>query len=154
MNLWINQARESLDRIIEKSNILLVNDEEARQLTGEISLSKAAKALRSRGPKIIIIKRGEHGSSVHGPQRMFYAPAYPIDEVVDPTGAGDTFAGALMGYLSREDSDDFHHVCQGVIHGTVMASFCVEDFSLNRLVTATEEEIQSRLGVMREIVRC
>lgn len=153
MNLWINVAREPLDRIIERSDILLVNDEEARQLTEEISLTKAARVLQSRGPKVIIIKRGEHGASVHGEGRMFYAPAYPIEEVADPTGAGDTFAGALMGYLAEKNSVEFDDVCQGVIQGTVLASFCVEDFSLNRLVTATEKEIGARLERLKEIVR-
>jgi len=154
MNLWINTAREALDRVIEKSDILLVNDEEARMLTGEISLNKAAKTLRARGPRIVIIKRGEHGASVHGEGRLFCVPAYPLDEVIDPTGAGDTFAGALMGYLARGNAFEFEPVCRGVLQGTVLASFSVEDFSLDRLTKVTNEEIGQRLEELSQMVRC
>lgn len=152
MNLWINTAREALDRVIERSHILLLNDEEARMLSGESSLPKAAKILQERGPRIIIIKRGEHGASVHGPGQMFFAPAFPIDNVVDPTGAGDTFAGALMGYLAQKEAMDFDSVCRGVINGAVLASFCVEDFSLNQLIKAQQEEVQERMNILADIV--
>ncbi len=154
MNLWINTAREALDQVIERTNLLLINDQEARMLSSEFSLPRAAKVIQERGPQVIVIKRGEHGASVHSGGRVFYAPAYPVEAVVDPTGAGDTFAGALMGYLARQDSVEFEEVCRGVIQGTVLASFAVEAFSLQALVEARPEEVEHRVNTLAEMVRC
>lgn len=153
MNLWIKTARQALDRVIERTDLLLINDEEARMLSGEVSLTRAARAVQARGPRVVVIKRGEHGASVHGPDGVFYAPAYPVETVVDPTGAGDTFAGALMGYLASRDSADFDQIRRGVVHGTVLASFAVEAFSLDGLVAARPEEIEQRMNVLAEMVR-
>lgn len=153
MNLWIKTARKALDQVIERTDLLLINDEEARMLSGEVSLTQAARAVQSRGPGVVVIKRGEHGASVHGPDGLFYAPAYPVEAVVDPTGAGDTFAGALMGYLADQDSVEFGDICHGVVQGTVLASFAVEAFSLDALVAAQPKEIAQRMNALAKMVR-
>ncbi len=153
MNLWINIAHDDLCKAISRTRVLFVNDEEARLLTGEISLTRAARKLQEMGPEILIIKRGEHGASVHSPDRLFYAPAFPLEKVLDVTGAGDTFAGALMGTLAGQEKLDFPRVCEGVLRGAVLASFCVEDFSLDRLVKVTRDEFDERFKLIRQMIR-
>lgn len=153
MNLWINIARDELEQVIKRTNILIINDEEARMLTEVISLHKAARMLQEMGPEIIIIKRGEHGASVHGKDRLFFAPAYPLDDVTDTTGAGDTFAGAMMGYLTQQNSDRYEDVCRGVLNGSVLASFAVEGFSLKRLAESTATELEERMNILGQMVR-
>jgi len=153
MNLWIKTARRGLNQVIEKIDLLLINDEEARMLSGEVALPLAARAIQAQGPRVVIIKRGEHGASVHTPDGVFYVPAYPVEAIVDPTGAGDTFAGALMGFLASRDSVEFSDLCQGVVQGAVLASFAVETFSLEGLVAARPQEIEQRAQTLARMVR-
>ena len=145
MNFWMDVAMDSLIEVIKKVDVLTINDEEARQLSGEYSLVDAARVIRKMGPDILIIKKGEHGALMFYGDELFYAPALPLALVKDPTGAGDTFAGGLMGYLEKTDDISFENMKRAVIHGSVMASFCVEDFSLNRLRELSEIDIQERL---------
>jgi len=153
MNLWINIARKELDQVIRRVDLLFVNDEEARMLTGEISLSRAAKAIQNMGPKMVIIKRGEHGATLHSGEQVFFVPALPLDEVADPTGAGDTFAGALMGYVAGQNDHRFEQLCRGLTHGAVLASYCVEDFSLNQLLKVDHPQIQKRLDQLLAMIK-
>jgi len=153
MNLWIKTARRALNQVIERTDLLLINDEEARMLSGEVALPLAARAIQAQGPRVVIIKRGEHGASVHTPDGVFYVPAYPVEAIVDPTGAGDTFAGALMGYLASRDSVEFSDLCQGVVQGAVLASFAVETFSLEGLVAAQPKEVEQRAQMLARMVR-
>lgn len=153
MNLWIKTARRALNQVIERTDLLLINDEEARMLSGEVALPLAARAIQAQGPRVVIIKRGEHGASVHTPDGVFYVPAYPVEAIVDPTGAGDTFAGALMGYLASRDSVEFSDLCQGVVQGAVLASFAVETFSLEGLVEAQPNEVEQRAQTLARMVR-
>ncbi len=155
MNLWINETRDELLETIRDWHVLLINDGEARLLTGERNLRRAARAIYGMGPRTVIIKRGEYGAALFHGDEMFLAPAYPLEEVYDPTGAGDSFAGGFMGYLaSREivpDSDepDFKELARAVIYGSVMGSFCCEDFGVNRFRTLTRAEIDERFQEFR-----
>jgi sugar/nucleoside kinase (ribokinase family) len=144
MNFWIMNKRDSLIKTIERVDILVVNDAEARELTGEANLIKAASKIRSIGPGRVIIKKGEHGALMFSKDGIFSAPAYPIEDIFDPTGAGDTFAGGLIGYLSGVHGKNEEDFKRGVIFGSAMASFVVEKFSLDRLKTLTWEEIRNR----------
>ena len=144
MNLWIELKKEKVWEVIEKLNILIFNDAEARQLTGEVSLKKAAAAILSRGPDYVVIKKGEHGALMFWEEGVFSAPGLPMETVIDPTGAGDTFAGGFIGYLAREEKLDAATLRRAVIYGSIMASFNVEDFSLERLKTLTEDNINRR----------
>ncbi len=151
MNFWIEGAPESLEKVVRRVDVVLLNDEEARMLTGESNLLKAARKILDMGPSLMIIKKGEHGALVHGRDFMFSAPVYPLEDIFDPTGAGDTFAGGFLGYLaSRDDPWAEREIRRAVIYGTVLASFTVEAFSLNRLASATRDEIEGRF---REIKR-
>ena len=127
-------------------DLLIINDEEARQLSGEYSLIKAAQIIRDMGPKILIIKKGEHGALLFVNDDVFYAPALPLEEVFDPTGAGDTFAGGFMGYIASTHDLSFENLKRAVIYGSAMASFCVEKFGTQRLLELDKEEISNRVN--------
>ena len=151
MNFWIEGKREALLKVIARSHLLLVNDEEARMLSGERNLVQAAKKLLELGPEAIIIKRGEHGSSVHTGEHIRMIPALPLDDVRDTTGAGDTFAGAMVAYLARTGKRDADTLALAAAMGTVMASFTVSDFSLNGLMKADRDAIVARLNTLMEL---
>ena len=148
MDLWINIAKDSLIRLLGRVDMLILNDGEARQLTGESNLVKAAKAIMAMGPKFVAIKKGEHGCLLFSAAGEFFScPAFPLEEIHDPTGAGDTFAGGLAGMLARESDSgpvDFGSLRRGVVFGTVLASFNVEAFSLERLKTVDAAQIEDR----------
>jgi sugar/nucleoside kinase (ribokinase family) len=151
MNYWIQNKRKDLDRLLNKIDLFLVNDGEARQFSGESNLTKAAKSILSFGPKAVIIKRGEYGVLYFSKKARFIAPAYPLESIYDPTGAGDTFAGGLMGYLSGAKKIDDTSIRKGIIYGSILASFTVEDFSVNRLLEITMKDIQARYDHFRRI---
>ena len=152
MNFWMDVAMESLLETIKMVDILTINDEEARQLSGEYSLVKAAKKIFELGPKYLVIKKGEHGALLFHQEEVFFAPALPLLEVKDPTGAGDTFAGGFMGYLAKTDDASFENLKRALIYGSAMASFCVEEFSLDRLRNITANELQQRLSKFKNLV--
>ncbi len=152
MNFWMDITPEALDRVLGMVDLLIVNDEEARQLSGVSSLVKAAAIIRAKGPKYLIIKKGEHGALLFHGDRVFFAPALPLEEVFDPTGAGDTFAGGFIGHLARTKDLSFENMKRGVIFGSAMASFCVEQFGPNRLKTLTKEELDARVQVFINLV--
>jgi sugar/nucleoside kinase (ribokinase family) len=145
MNFWMDIAMDELKSVISRIDLLTINDEEARQLSGEHSLVNAAKVIHQMGPKYLVIKKGEHGALLFSDDDIFFAPALPLAEVFDPTGAGDTFAGGLMGYLAKTDDISMENMKRAIIVGSAMASFCVEDFSLNKLQILTADEINERL---------
>ncbi|MGD0845404.1 MAG: PfkB family carbohydrate kinase [Geobacteraceae bacterium] len=144
MNFWISSKQEALKKVLERVDILIINEGEARQLSGEANLVKAARKVLSLGAKTLIIKRGEHGVLMFNGSSIFAVPAYPLEEVFDPTGAGDTFAGGFMGYLANAGDISEDGIRQAIIFGSVMASFNVEDFSLNRLKRLDYREIEER----------
>jgi sugar/nucleoside kinase (ribokinase family) len=153
MNLWIEGSREALVDTLRRVDVVLLNDEEVRMLTGEPHLVRAARKTMEMGPPMVIIKKGEHGALVLTREFTFSAPAYPIEVIHDPTGAGDTFAGGFLGYLaSCPDPRSEADVRRAVIYGTVLASFTVEAFSLERLATASPEEIETRFQDLRRMV--
>ena len=145
MNFWMDIAMDSLKKTIAKIDVLTINDEEARQLSGEYSLVKAAAKILDMGPTYLVIKKGEHGALLFDKNNVFSAPALPLAEVYDPTGAGDTFAGAFAGYIAQADDISFENMKRAIIHGSAMASFCVEKFSNERLKELTTEELNARL---------
>ena len=145
MNFWMDIAMGDLEKTISMVDLLIINDEEARQLSGEYSLVKAARLIRGMGPKILIIKKGEHGALLFVKDEVFFAPALPLEEVFDPTGAGDTFAGGFMGYIASTGDLSFENLKRAVIYGSAMASFCVEKFGTERLLDLKNEEISSRI---------
>ncbi len=154
MNLWINIARPRLMELLSRVDMLLLNDSEAREITGETSLIKAGRCLREMGPTYVAIKKGEHGCLLFGDGKFFSCPAYPLEDIHDPTGAGDAFAGGLAGYLAKKDSGskvEFKHLCQAIVYGSVMASFSVEAFSIDRLKKVTETEIQERFQTFQHL---
>ena len=153
MNFWMDIALEELIATIEMVDVLSINDEEARQLSGEYSLVKAAKKIIGMGPKFLIIKKGEHGALLFHKNKVFYAPALPLEEVFDPTGAGDTFAGGFIGHLAATDDISFENMKRAVIHGSAMASFCVEKFGTERLLNLSAEEVEAREAQFAELVR-
>jgi len=136
---------------IKMVDVLAINDEEARQLSGEYSLVKAAAKIQAMGPKFLIIKKGEHGALLFHGKEMFYAPALPLEEVFDPTGAGDTFAGGFIGYLAKTGDISFENMKNAVIYGSAMASFCVERFGTERLVNLTEAELSNRIAAFKKL---
>ena len=144
MNFWISSKPEALKQVIARADFFIINEGEARQLTGEVNLVKAARKILSLGARNLIIKRGEYGVLMFSGDTVFAAPAYPLEEVFDPTGAGDTFAGGFMGYLANTGNLSEEGVRQAIIFGSVMASFNVEDFSLNRLKRLAYPEIEER----------
>ncbi len=153
MNFWMNTALNDLIKVLKKVDVLTINDEEARQLSGEHSLVAAAKIIHKMGPKYLIIKKGEHGALLFHSGLMFYAPALPLAEVIDPTGAGDTFAGGFIGYLAKTGDVSFGNMKRAVVHGSAMASFCVEKFGPERLRGLTPAMIQKRVQQFAELVR-
>ena len=152
MNFWMNIAMDSLKVVLKKVDTLIVNDEEARQLSGEHSLVKAATVIQAMGPKYLVIKKGEHGALLFYGDDIFFAPALPLAEVFDPTGAGDTFAGGFMGYMTKTAEISFQNMKKAVIFGSVLASFCVEKFGIERLQELTIEDIKSRLERFVQLV--
>ena len=145
MNFWMDIAMDDLKQTISMVDVLFVNDEEARQLSGEYSLVKAAKVIRAMGPHTLIIKKGEHGALLFQDDKVFFAPALPLEEVFDPTGAGDTFAGGFMGYIASSGDTSFDNMKRAIIAGSALASFCVEKFGTERLLSLTKEEIENRI---------
>ena len=145
MNFLMDIAQESLDQTIAMVDVLIINDEEARQLSGEYALVKAAKKIMAMGPRFLIIKKGEHGALLFDSESVYFCPALPLEEVFDPTGAGDTFAGGFIGYLASTDDISFDNMKRAVIYGSAMASFCVEKFGTERLVNLSKSEINSRV---------
>jgi len=152
MNFWMDVAKPALMKVIERVDVLTINDEEARQLSGVYSLAKAAKIILAMGPKYLIIKKGEHGALLFRDEQIFFAPALPLTKVNDPTGAGDTFAGGFMGYMAMTGETDMENMKRAVIYGSVMASFCVEEFSIERLKNLDESQISKRLKRFVDIV--
>ncbi|SOE20974.1 Sugar or nucleoside kinase, ribokinase family [Spirosomataceae bacterium TFI 002] len=145
MNLWMDIAMDDLKAVIKEIDCLTINDSEARQLSGEYSLRKAAKIIMATGPKTLIIKKGEHGALLFHEERIFFCPALPLEEVFDPTGAGDSFAGGFIGHLAKTDDLSFENMKRAVIYGSAMASFCVEKFGTERMQNLTETEIDNRV---------
>lgn len=152
MNFWMNVALDSLLEVLKRIDILTINDEEARQLTGEHSLVNAAEAIFTMGPRFLVIKKGEHGALLFSPDNVFFAPALPLAQVFDPTGAGDTFAGGFMGYLASTGDLSFDNMKRAVIFGSAMASFCVERFSIERLTNLSRPEIDQRVQRFADLV--
>lgn len=152
MNFWMESALSDLEEVLKHVDMLMVNDAEARQLTGQFSLVKAAKSIMAMGPKYLIIKKGEHGSLLFHKDEVFFAPALPLEEVFDPTGAGDTFAGGFMGHLAKTGDISFENMKRGIIVGSAMASFCVEKFGPTRLKEITHDDISNRLRQFKNLV--
>ena len=145
MNFWMDIALDELHKTLKLVDLLIVNDEEARQLTGEYALKTAAKRIMDLGPRLVIIKKGEHGALLFSADEVFYAPALPLEEVFDPTGAGDTFAGGFMGYIASTDDTSFENMKRAIIAGSALASFCVEKFGTERLLEITSENLEERI---------
>jgi len=153
MNFWMDTAREDLDKVFTMVDVVTINDEEARQYTGERSLKKAAQKILALGPKALIIKKGEHGALLFSGNEVFYAPAMLLEEVKDPTGAGDSFAGGFIGYLAKTDDISFDNMKKAIVYGSAMASFTCEDFGPDQLLKVNEAELAARLNVFSEMVR-
>lgn len=153
MNHWITGKRSALERFLHKVDIFLLNDAEARQLSQEANLIRCAKAIVSKGPKAVVIKKGEHGVLYYSKGSHFLAPAYPLDNVYDPTGAGDTFAGGMIGYLSKAGKLDNASIRKSIIYGSILASFVVEDFSVNRLLNISLKDINRRFEKLRGMTK-
>lgn len=152
MNFWMDTAMDELQEVIGMVDMLIINDEEARQLSGEYSLVKAAEKIIQMGPGTLVIKKGEHGALLFHKDHIFFAPALPLAQVFDPTGAGDTFAGGLMGYLAGTDELTFDNLKRAVIFGSALASFCVEDFGIERLRELKERDIRERVHRFAQLV--
>lgn len=153
MNFWMDIAMADLLKVLEKVDVLTINDEEARQLSGQHSLVNAAKAIHQMGPKYLIIKKGEHGALLFHQGEMFFAPALPLAEVIDPTGAGDTFAGGFMGWIAKTGDVSFENMKRAVVYGSAMASFCVEAFSIDRLKGLSPVMIENRVQQFVNLVK-
>jgi sugar/nucleoside kinase (ribokinase family) len=151
MNFWITGTPKELAKMLARIDLLVINEEEARQLSGVHNISKAAAALRTMGPRLVVIKRGEYGALLFDGDGVFSAPAYPVEDVADPTGAGDTFAGGLLGYIAREDKIDGGSLRRAVIYGSVLASFSVEGVSVDRLVEVTQADVATRYGAFARL---
>ena len=151
MNFWMDIALEELKKTIALVDVLIINDEEARQLSGVYSLVKAAKIIRSMGPKHLIIKKGEHGALLFHQEKIFFAPALPLEEVFDPTGAGDTFAGGFMGYIAASDDSSFENMKRAIIAGSALASFCVEKFGTQKLTEISSESLNNRIDEFEKL---
>lgn len=152
MNLWINTEPKLLGELLKKIDLLVINDEEARDLTGIQNIAKAAADIRKRGPARLIIKRGEHGALYFDDAGMFFAPGYPLEEVLDPTGAGDSFAGGLMGYIARVGEVDHATVRKAIYFGSAMGSFCVEGIGPRRLLDVTPKDLAERMKLFMSLV--
>jgi len=154
MNFWMDIALDTLKEVLQKIDVLTINDEEARQLSGEYSLVKAARVIREMGPKYLIIKKGEHGALLFGEEEeIFFCPALPLEEVFDPTGAGDTFAGGFIGYLAKVGKTDFESMKQAVIYGSALASFCVEKFGTQKIAEISENDLNNRLQKFSKMMK-
>ncbi len=153
MNFWMDIALEELQKTLKLVDVLTINDEEARQLSGEFSLRKAARKIMAMGPKYLIIKKGEHGALLFGENRIFFAPALPLEEVFDPTGAGDTFAGGFIGYLASLRLTDFTAMKGAIIYASAMASLCVEKFGPERLIDLTNADLEARIQEFVNLVQ-
>ncbi len=153
MNFWMDCALEDLLNVIKNVDVITINDEEARQLTGEYSLVVAARRIHDLGPKYVVIKKGEHGALLFHNDSVFYAPALPLEEVFDPTGAGDTFAGGFAGYLAKIGDTSFESMKNAVIYGSTLASFCVEKFGTERMQDLLSEEVHQRLLQFKELTQ-
>lgn len=145
MNFWMDCALDELKTVLKRVDVITINDAEARQLSGEYSLVKAAEVIQTMGPKFVVIKKGEHGALLFNEEQVFFAPALPLKEVFDPTGAGDTFAGGFSGYLAQQRNITFHHMKNAVIHGSNLASFCVEKFGTQRMEHLDKQQVNNRL---------
>ena len=153
MNFWMEHFLEDLTEALKEVDVLTINDEEARQLSGEYSLVKAAKKIQEMGPKYLVIKKGEHGALLFNKEEVFFAPALPLEEVFDPTGAGDSFAGGFIGHLEKTEDTSFENMKRAVIHGSAMASFCVEKFGTERLKELKINDVESRLQEFVNLVQ-
>ncbi|HLU86208.1 MAG TPA: PfkB family carbohydrate kinase, partial [Taishania sp.] len=145
MNFWMDIALDELKKTLALVDILIINDEEARQLSKEYSLVKASKVIRAMGPKFLIIKKGEHGALLFHEEKVFFAPALPLEDVFDPTGAGDTFAGGFMGYIAATKDTSFENMKRAIIAGSALASFCVEKFGTEQLLAITKKDVEERI---------
>ncbi|GAC1691890.1 MAG: PfkB family carbohydrate kinase [Gemmatimonadaceae bacterium] len=154
MNFWIESRRPELLELMAKVDLVFLNDGEARQLTEHTNIVKAAKWILARGPKHVVIKKGEHGAFMFTATSVFYAPAYPLEDVFDPTGAGDAFAGGFMGYLARRNDMSEESLRRAVVYGAAMGSFAVEKFSVERLLELTLEEVERRVADFQRLVAC
>ncbi|SFU26965.1 Sugar or nucleoside kinase, ribokinase family [Pustulibacterium marinum] len=153
MNFWMDNTWDELMKVIEKVDVITINDEEARQLSGEYSLVKAAHKIHEMGPKYVVIKKGEHGALLFNGENIFFAPALPLEEVFDPTGAGDTFAGGFSGYLAKTEDISFANMKNAIIYGSNLASFCVEKFGTERMAGLAKDDVQQRLMQFRELTQ-
>jgi sugar/nucleoside kinase (ribokinase family) len=153
MNFWMDNALEDLMKVIKRVNVITINDEEARQLSGEYSLVKAAEKIQAMGPDYVVIKKGEHGALLFHESEIFFAPALPLEFVFDPTGAGDTFAGGFIGHLAKTDNISFENMKTAVIQGSNLASFCVEKFGTERMLSLSEDEINNRLRQFKDLTQ-
>ena len=153
MNFWMDNALDDLHKVIKKIDVITINDEEARQLTGEYSLVVAARKIHDMGPKYVVIKKGEHGALLFNGDNVFYAPALPLEEVFDPTGAGDTFAGGFAGYIAKTGDTSFENMKKAVIYGSTLASFCVEKFGTRRMKTLSSNEVHKRLQQFKALTQ-
>lgn len=153
MNFWMDSALSDLHDVIKRIDVITINDEEARQLTGEYSLVVAARKIHEMGPKYVVIKKGEHGALLFHNDNVFYAPALPLEEVFDPTGAGDTFAGGFAGYIAKTGDTSFESMKNAVIYGSTLASFCVEKFGTERMKTLTHDEVHKRLLQFKKLTQ-
>jgi len=153
MNFWMEVAMDDLRKTLTMVDVLSINDEEARQLSGEYSLVKAAAKIQEMGPKYLIIKKGENGALLFHGKQVFFAPALPLEEVFDPTGAGDTFAGGFIGYLAKTGDISFDNMKNAIIYGSAMASFCVERFGTERIIDLSQRELDDRITSFKNLVR-
>jgi len=152
MNFWMETAMDDLEKVLKKVDVLLVNDSEARQLSAEFSLVRAAREIMKMGPRYLIIKKGEHGALLFHEENVFFAPALPLEDVFDPTGAGDTFAGGFVGHIARTKDVSFENMKSAIIVGSAMASFCVEKFGTTRLREISKQDINSRIRQFKDLV--
>ncbi|MCL5246463.1 PfkB family carbohydrate kinase [Cellulophaga sp. 20_2_10] len=153
MNFWMDNALDELLNVIKHIDVITINDEEARQLTGEYSLVKAAAKIQTMGPKFVVIKKGEHGALLFKDDKVFFAPALPLEEVFDPTGAGDTFAGGFSGHIAASGNVSFENLKSAIIHGSNLASFCVERFGTERMEKLEKTEVDKRLRQFAELTQ-
>jgi len=153
MNFWMDSFMDDLKDVLKRVDVLIINDEEARQLADDYSLVKSAKKILEMGPKVVVIKKGEHGALLFNEKEAFFAPALPLEEVFDPTGAGDTFAGGFIGYLAKSRDTSFENMKRAVIYGSAMASFCVEKFGPERLLELNEHEVHERVKQFIDLVQ-
>lgn len=153
MNFWMDCALAELKDVMKRVDVITINDEEARQLSGEYSLVKAAAKIHEMGPKYVVIKKGEHGALLFNEKQVFFAPALPLEEVYDPTGAGDTFAGGFSGFITQSENISFDNMKSAIVHGSNLASFCVEKFGTERMVNVTKDEAKNRLKQFKALTQ-